>query len=146
MGLAVALVAGTVSLDGALTHDTLTDNQGWLALGNLGDIQCAANLLHVVTVDFDHIPAPGTILGCSIFCSYHLTLGRKLDIVGIVEHDEVIQAQSAGNTACALRNLLLDATVGNISVDLVIHHLLAQQSSQMLLSNGSTDSVSVTLT
>ena len=66
VGLAVALVGSAVSLEGTLAHDALTDDEGRLALGCLGNIEGTTDLLNVVAVDLENLPTPSTILGSSI--------------------------------------------------------------------------------
>ena len=104
-----------------------------------------ADLIHIVTVDLLHEPAPSLIFLGSILTGHHLCLSRELDIVGIVEHDEVVETEVTGSTASTLRDLLLYATIRDVSVDGLVHHV-AQTSLQELSGDGSTHSEAVTLT
>ena len=51
---------------------------------------------------FDYVPVPSAILGSGVFGSNGLNLGRELDVVAVVEHDEVVQSEISCKTACAL--------------------------------------------
>ena len=115
--LAVMFVRGIVVLAGTFTHDTLTDNQRRTLFFCFGCIQRFANLFAVVTVDFNDVPVPCTVFHGRVFGRYILGFGRKLDVVGVVEHDQVVQTEAACNTACALGDFFLNASVGNICVD-----------------------------
>ena len=117
MGLAVALVAGAVLLEGALAHDALADDEGRLALDGLGGLDGLADLGGVVAVDLEDLPAEGAVLGGRVFVHHHLGLGGELDVVGIIEHDKVVQAEDAGDAGRALGDLLLHAAVGDVGVD-----------------------------
>ena len=102
MGLAVALVAAAVSLAGALTHDGMTDDERGACRLLIGLTQSLTNLLTVVAVNLDDVPVPRLILQARIFRDNLGRLGGKLNLVGIEEHDKVVEPQMAGYTACAL--------------------------------------------
>ena len=42
-------------------------------------------------IDFNDFPAPSFVFLAGIFDGHILCLGRKLNVVGIIEHDEIIQ-------------------------------------------------------
>ena len=94
MGLAVSLVRRTVVLQGTLTHDTLTDDESWLALDSLSLLDSLANLSSVVTVNLDYFPTESTILGSCIFVHDILCLCRELDVVRVIEHYEVVKSEN----------------------------------------------------
>ena len=137
VGGAVALVAAAVGLAGTLAHDAVADDEARTLLLSLCLLDGLANLVNVVAVDLLHIPAPCLIFLGGVLAGHHLGLCGELDVVGVVEHDEVVQSQVAGNTACTLRNLLLHAAVGDVGVDGLVHHV-AQTGLQELGGNGST--------
>ena len=122
MSIDASLVACAVCAEGTLTHYGLTDDEGRAILLLLGSIESLTNLSHVVTVDLDDIPAPSLVLHLCILVHYNATLCRELDVVGIVEHDKVVQTEVAGDTTNTLRDFLLYSTIRNVCVDLVLHH------------------------
>ena len=147
MGLAVGFVGRAVVLERTLTHDALADDQAGFALHRLSLVERLANLCGVVADNFDDFPTESAILGSSVLAHNVLGLSGELDVVGVVEHDQVVQTQNAGDTRCALRNLLLDTAVGDVGVDgLLGEGGVAGVSSQELGGNGGTDGKHVTLT
>ena len=70
-----------------------------------------ADLVWIITVDNGHVPSPGTILGLCVFIHHFLALCRELDVVGVIEHDEVVQSEDASQTTCALGNFFLYTSV-----------------------------------
>ena len=144
VGSAVALVGRTVGLLGTLTHHTVTDDQARTLLLCLGLLDGLADLVDVVTVNLLNEPAPGFILLGSVLAGHHLCTCRELDIIGVIEHDQVVETQVTGDTACTLRDLLLHTTVGDVGVDGLVHHV-AQTSLQELSGDGSTHGEAVTL-
>ena len=147
MSLAVGLVRSTVSLEGTLTHDALTDDEGWLAFHLLSLVESSTNLCSVVTNDFNHFPTESTILCSSILCHNFLSLSRKLNVVRVIEHDEVVKTENGSDTCTALRNLFLHTTIRDVSVDgFLSESWVASVSSQELGSDGSTNGENVTLT
>ena len=89
--LHTVLIAGAVGLDSATAHDGLTDDEGRpLALGN-GTVERLANLGHVITIDFYDIPVPGAVFGCCVLIHNILGLRGELDVVGIIEHNQVVK-------------------------------------------------------
>ena len=102
MSGAVAFVRTVVCLAGTLTHHAVSNDKRRAVLLLLGILDGFANLVNVVSVNFLYIPAPSLILLGCILCGDNLGLGRELDVVGIVEHNQVIESQVTGNTACTL--------------------------------------------
>ena len=102
MGLAVSFVRSTISLQSSLTHNALTDDEGWLAFYLLCSIKSLTNLVYIVTADFDNFPSECTILSCRIFVHNVLSLSRELNVVRVVEHDEVVETESTCYTSATL--------------------------------------------
>ena len=102
MGLAVSFVRSTVSLQSTLTHNALTDDEGWLAFYLLSSIESLTNLVYIVAADFDDFPSESTVLSCCIFVHNVLSLCRELDVVRVVEHDEVVETESSCYTSATL--------------------------------------------
>ena len=96
------LVAGTVSLESTLAHDTMSDDERRLARDGLRLAESLTNLSHIVAVDFDYLPAKCTILHGRILSIYQSSLGGELDIVGIIKHDKVVQTERACHTGRTL--------------------------------------------
>lgn len=93
----------------------------------------------IVAVDTDDAPAPSLVLGHDILGRNLLDLGRKLDIVRVVEHDQVAQPEMPGDAADALRNLFLNTAVGDERVGLV-RHPVAEASYEKTLGDRRTQS------
>ncbi len=87
-------------------------------------------------VDRQHVPTPSLVLLGDVLGVDLLDLGRELDVVGIVVHDEIREPQVPGDAAHHLRNFLLDTAVGDIGVSLV-GHPLAETGHHEALGNGS---------
>ena len=141
---AVALVAGAVGLTGTLTHDAMTDDERRTLLLGLSLAESLANLVDIVAVDVLYEPSPSLILLSGVLAGHHFRTGGELDVVGIVEHDEVVETQVTGDTASALRDFLLHTTVRDVCIDGLIHHV-AQASLQELSSDSSTHGEGVAL-
>ena len=122
MSSTVSFVAAAICLACTLTHYGMTDNQGRTFVFCFRFVQSATDSVGIITVDLDHLPAPSFVFLGSIFDGYVFGFSRKLDVIGIIEHDEVIQSQCTCDTACTLRNFFLYTTVRNISVDGLLHH------------------------
>ena len=126
VGCAAVLVAAAVGLACALAHHGMANDEGGGVLYGLRLLKGAADLLNIIAVNLEYLPAPGLVFLCYILAGYILHLGRELDVVAVVEHNQVVQLQVASQTACALRNLFLDTAVGNVGIYGLVHHLLAQ--------------------
>ena len=91
MRLAVAFVAAAVVLQSAFAHDAMTDDERRLAFHGFCLVERPSDLLHVVAVDVNHFPAKRTISHRHVFASHHFSLCRKLYVVGVIEHDKVVE-------------------------------------------------------
>ena len=105
--------------NGAFSHDGTTDDDRRASGLGIGGLQCCTDLIDRLAVDSEDVPAPSPVFRRNILRIDLFDLRRELDIVRIVVHDEIRQAQMAGDTAYALRNLLLHGTVRDVGVDLV---------------------------
>ena len=94
--------AAAVCFYGSFSHDGLTDDQGRAFFLEFGFCQGGTDLGGVVACDGDHTPAPCRIFGGYIFFGHFAGLGRELDAVGVVEHDQVVESEVARCTACSL--------------------------------------------
>ena len=100
-------------------------------------VQGFADFGDIVSINRNHLPAPSLVFQSDILRIHFVHRGGELNIICIVEHDEVVQTQCAGDTTGSLRDFLLDAAVGNIRIDSLSHHI-AQTSFQELGSDCST--------
>ena len=139
------LAARAIGANCTLTHHGLTNDQCRTLLLLVCSLQSLANLLHRVTVNAHHAPAPSLILSYDILSINLLNSCRELNIVGIVVHNQVVQTQVTSQTAYTLRHLLLDTTVRDVSIGLVSSPL-AKTGCDETLSNSRTNSHRVTLT
>ena len=104
-----------------------------------------ADFRYIVSVDCDDFQPHHCVFPWFRFFCRHFAYGcGKLDVVGIVKHNQVVQSQRTGNTSGSLRNLFLDATIGYICVDRLIHDV-TQACFQELGGDSSTYGVSVAL-
>ena len=103
-----------------------------MLLGQSG-IEGSANVVGIVAVACNHVPAPGLVFCSSILFHHHIGRSGKLDVVGVVEHNQVVEAQQTGNSACALRNFFLNTAVGNVGIYLVLHRGVSQTSLEEFL-------------
>ena len=138
MGLDVVLVAGPVGLERAFGHDRMANDEDRALLLLLGHGKGLANLVGIIAVDLDDAPSPSLILHSHVLGIDDVALGRELDLVGVVEHDEVVQAQRTGNAAHALADLLLHSTIADVGIYLVLHGRMAEASLKKLLCHGRT--------
>ena len=145
MGGAVALIRRVVGLAGSLAHHTVTDDERRALFLCLSLLDGLTNLVDVVAVNLLHKPSPCLVFLGGVLRGHHLGLCGELDVVGIVEHDEVVETEVTGDTACTLRNLFLHATIGDVGVDGLVHHA-AQTGLQKLGGNGGANGEGVTLT
>ena len=102
VGGTVALIRATVSLTGTLTHHTVTDNQTRTLLLCLCLSNGLTDLNDIVTVDLLYIPSPCLVFLGGVLTGHHLRTGRELDVIGVIEHDEVVKTQVTGNTSGSL--------------------------------------------
>ena len=106
--------------------------------------QGGANLVRVVAVDGGHAPAPGLIFLGGILVRDGAGVRGELDIVGIVEHDQVAQAEEPGDAARSLRDLFLHAPVRNEGKGLV-RHPFAEAGAEEPFGNGGAHRAGVAL-
>ena len=145
VSLDIVLIACTISFQGTLTHHCVTDNDCRTLGFFLSGIESLANLVDVITVYLDYVPAPSLVLGTGVLTHDNAALGRELDVVRVIEHYKVVESEVSGYTTNALANLFLNAAIRDVSVDLVLHDGLAETSLKELLSNGSTSCDGMTL-
>ena len=99
---AASLVAAAIGAACTETHDGLTDDEcGALLLGFRFGEGCAY-LVGVVTVDGDDLPVPSLVLLGYVLACHLVAVGRELHVVRVVEHDEVVESEVTGDTACTL--------------------------------------------
>ena len=91
-----------ISTYGTTTHDSLTDDEGWLTYRCFGFTKRLANSIRTATIDFEDVPAPSRILRSYIFTVYLLDGSRELDVVGVVVHDEVVEPEVSCDTTSTL--------------------------------------------
>ncbi len=82
----------------------------------MGHFKRAANCFNIAAVNCQNIPVPGAIFSGSVFVGNVVNFSGKLNVVGVVEHNQVAQTEMAGNASGTLRNLFLNTAVGNISI------------------------------
>ena len=122
---------------GAFAHNGMADDQRRTLRLALRGNQRLAQFVDVVSVDRQHVPAPRLVLHGYVLGHHFVDLGRKLNVVRVVIHHEVRQAQVAGDTAHALRNLLFDSTVGDVGISLVRHPFAEAGDHEALRDGGS---------
>ena len=144
--LATVLVAGAIGLQSALAHHAFADDECRLVLHSLSLLDGTAYLLHIVAVNLYHLPLQCAVLGGSILVHHHIGLGGELYVVGIIEHDEVVQSQRSCYACSTHAYLLLYASIADIGIDgLLAEGRIAGACSQELGGNGSTYCVGMTL-
>ncbi len=146
MSLAVALVGRTVCLESTLTHDGLADDEGRLTLNRFCSVDSLADSSHIVSVDFEYFPTECTILGSSVLVHHDSSFCRELDVVGVVEHDDVVESEVCSYTTCALRDFLFDTAIRDVDIDgFLCKARIASVGSEELSSDGCTDAVRMAL-
>ena len=146
MGFCAAFQTVVMGITTTLSHDTLSDNQRRPFLFCYGIVQSLPYLVDIITIYRYHVPIPSTILHCGVFIRHRVALCRQLDIVGVIEHNQVVELQEAGNTTCTLRYFLLNAAVTNIRVYLLlIERVVAKMGSKELGRNCRTDCIAMPL-
>ena len=121
--------------DGAAAHHGVADDERRTLLLVVGHSQSIGHSHRIGAVDIKHIPAPGAIFHSHILAVNGVDVGGELHLVAVVEHDQVGQAQIAGDAPCTLRDLLLHAAVGDEGIGLVGHHV-AEAGLQEALGDG----------
>ena len=102
VGAAFALEVLTFGGDAAAAHDGAADDDGG-ALG-LGDglVQGVGQGDGIGTVTLDDVPVPGAVFHGCILVAHGVTVGGQLHCVAVIEHDQVVEPQVAGNAGCLL--------------------------------------------
>ena len=107
----------------AASHDGAADDDG----GALGFGKCLVQGVgkgnRVGAVTLDDVPVPSAVFHGGVLVAHGIAVGRELHRVAVVEHDEVAQAQVAGNASGLLRDALLNAAVTDEGIGLVGKHL-----------------------
>ena len=119
VGLAGGLIGASVSLEGTLAHYALAYYETWLAFYRQGLVKGLTYLHGIVAADLEDLPAEGAVLGGRILVHDLPGLGRELDVVGVVEHYEVVQSEHRRHPGAALADFLLYAAVRNIGIYLL---------------------------
>ena len=117
----LVLEARSIGRDRTLAHNRTADDKRRTLLLGIGGREGFADLLYVMAVDGDDVPAPRLVFHRYVLGIHLIDLGRKLNVVRIVVHDQIVHPQVAGDAAHALRHLLLDTAVGDVYVCLVGH-------------------------
>ena len=103
-------------------------------------------MLNIVSVYLNDLPSASTIPHGGIFAGHDICLGGELNVVGIVEHDKVVEPKIACNAGSSKAYFLLNATIAYIGVDsLLLECWVASLGIEELCSNGSTNGIGVTL-
>ena len=108
------------------------------------DLESGGHGLGIAAVDVKHVPVPSAVFGRDILRVDGIDLGRELHVVGVIEHDEVVQAQMAGDAPRTLRDFLLNAAVGDERIGLVRDDL-AEAGGEEPLGNRAADGHDMTL-
>ncbi len=101
----------------ALAHGGMTDDEGRLAFVGFGFDDGFTNSVGVVARYLLNEPAPCLVFGGYIFGGHFAATRGELDLVGVVEHNQVVESEVSCQTACTLRDLFLHAAIGDESVD-----------------------------
>ena len=118
MRATISLIAAAIGLPCSFAHHGMSDDEGWSGGFGICIAESFADLHRVVAINFNHVPIPSTILHSGVFGNNIGRHGRQLHIVGIEKHNQVVQSQVPGHTTGALTNFLLNAPIGNISINL----------------------------
>ena len=129
MCLYAVFVAAAVGLACALGHDGVTDDEGGAVLFPVGSGECLTDGIRVVAVDIHDGSA----------------FGGELYVVGIVEHDEVVQSECACQSSDFCADAFLDASVGDVGVYLVLHHGVSEACLEEFLCHGGSCGIGVSL-
>ena len=85
-------VAALVFAPGTFTHQGVTDDQGRTVVDSLCLLQCLTDLGYIITIDLEYLPAPCFVFHGDVFSIHLFHFRRKLDVVGVVEHNQIVQA------------------------------------------------------
>ena len=140
---AVDLVAA-LQVRRTLANDGLAANQSWLA-GGLGGGDGGSHGGNIVTVDSaDDVPAVRFEAGRGVVREPAFDFAIDGNAVVIVQGDQLVQAQGAGQRAHFVRNTFHQATVADEGVGVVVDDVVARLvefSRQQLLRQGHADGV-----
>ena len=123
VGRYLVLEASAVGSAGPLAHDRMADDERRAFRFGIGRHERLADFIDIVPVDRQYVPAPGFVFHGHVLGVHLIDLGRELDVVRIVVHDEVAQPQMPCDASHALRDLLFDGAVGDVGIGLVRHPL-----------------------
>jgi len=127
------------------SHNGFPYNQSRTFCLTVSQRQCITNSYRIGSIYFHDIPIPRPILRSSIFIGYRICISRKLYVVTIIEHNQIMQSQESGQTTCTLRNLLLNTSIGNKRINFMTTPF-AETSSHKTLGDSSADSHRMSLT
>ncbi len=144
VGIDGSLHRGAVGADHTAGHHCMADDERGTFLLIDSGLQGCRDCKRIAAVDLKDIPAPCAVLGGDILMVHLLYLGGELDFVGVIEHDEIVESEQSCDTARALRDLLLNTTVGDKSISLVGHHF-AEACGKEALGYGAADGHDMTL-
>ena len=88
----IGFIAASIGFACTFTHRCFTDDQGRAFTFCFCLFEGSADGIGVVTVDFDYFPIPCLVFHGYVFCCDIFCFSRKLDVVGVVEHDQIIQS------------------------------------------------------
>ena len=94
--------ATALLVDRSLCHQRMTDDERGLALDRYRTIESTTDLLRVIAIDVEDLPAPGAILHRHVLAIHLVYTGGELHLVGIVKHDQVIQPKVTRQTTGSL--------------------------------------------
>ena len=132
MGRAAAFELVALLGDAALAHHGAAQDEGRPFLFLVRGVKGLVEGLRIVAVHLDDVPAPGAVLGSIVFFVDGVDVGRQLDTVAVVEHNQVVQAKVAGDAARALRDFFLNTSVRDIGVGLVCHRFAEARGQEAL--------------
>ena len=124
-GFAVAL-GGALDFGDALADDGLADDQlGLAVLAGAGLFERFGDRGELVALlDGEHFPVGGFVALGGVLVLRLRGQGVEGDVVGVVEHDEVIEAEAAGERGGLLRDAFLEAAVAGETDHQVVEDLV----------------------
>ena len=122
MRLHAALIAGAIVLQRTLCHHRMTDDKRRTLLFHLRFLQRATNFVDIIAIDLNDVPIPGLVFHSCVLSHHILCVGGELHSIRVIEHDKIVESQSSGNAAHALRNLLFYGAIRDVAIDGVLHH------------------------
>ena len=143
--LYAVFVAAAVGLACAFGHDGVADDEGGAVLFPVGSGECLTDGIWVVAVDIHDVPSPCPVFHGRVFIHDGSAFGGELYVVGIVEHDEVVQSECACQSSDFCADAFLDASVGDVGVYLVLHHGVSEACLEEFLCHGGSCGIGVSL-